>query len=113
MVFGPSTWQVRTSTPWSIRLLVASASLTGIDQSPVKITCVVAFGLAGLAPSVHALMLRSTCGVGLAEEAELTVRGEIAPDEAGDVLGFVNIAKIAAGVLRVLLAPQTAAVFEA
>ena len=30
--------QVRTSTPWSIRLLVASASLTGIDQSPVKMT---------------------------------------------------------------------------
>src|ERR1700684_4736585 len=66
IVFGPSTWQVRTSTPWSIRLLVASASLTGIDQSPVKITCVVAFGLASLAPSVKALMLRSTCGIGLA-----------------------------------------------
>src|SRR3977135_4572148 len=66
IVFGPSTWQVSTSTPWSIRLLVASASLTGIDQSPVKITCVVAFGLASLAPSVKALMLRSTCGIGFA-----------------------------------------------
>src|SRR6202161_4864743 len=66
IVFGPSTWQVRTSTPWSIRLLVAASSLTDIDQSPVKITCVVAFGLASLAPSVNALMLRSTCGIGLA-----------------------------------------------
>src|SRR5260370_40163327 len=66
MVFGPSTWQVSTSTPWSIRLLVASASLTGIDQSPVKITCVVAFGLASLAPREKAGILRSTCGIGLA-----------------------------------------------
>ena len=42
--FGLSTWQVTTSTPWSTRLLVASASLTGSDQSPVKITWVVMVG---------------------------------------------------------------------
>ena len=57
---------VNTSTPWSARLLVASASLTGIDQSPVKITLVVMPGLTERAPMVKALMLRSTCGIGLA-----------------------------------------------
>jgi hypothetical protein len=40
--------------------------LDGIDQSPVKITCVVMFGLTERAPMVKALMLRSTCGIGLA-----------------------------------------------
>ncbi len=45
---------------------MASASLTGMDQSPVKITEVVMPGLTLLAPSVKALMLRSTCGMGLA-----------------------------------------------
>ena len=114
IVFGPSTWQVRTSTPWSIRLLVASASLTGIDQSPVKITCVVAFGLASLAPSVKALMLRSTCGIGLAAtKPSLPVLRRIAGDDAGDVLRLVDIAEIAAGVLRVLVGPQAAAMLEA
>ena len=57
---------VSTSTPWSIRLLAASASLTGIDQSPVKMTWVVTFGFTERAPSVNELMLRSTCGIGLA-----------------------------------------------
>ncbi len=57
---------VRTSTPWSIKLLAASASLTGIDQSPVKITVVVTLGFTERAPSVYELMLRSTCGIGLA-----------------------------------------------
>ena len=46
--------------------MAASASLTGIDQSPVKTTVVVAFGFTERAPSVNALMLRSTCGIGLA-----------------------------------------------
>ncbi len=64
--FGESTWQVTTSTPWAIMLLVASASFTGIAQSPVKIACVVILGLTDCAPSVKALMLRSTCGIGLA-----------------------------------------------
>src|SRR5258708_4562516 len=63
---GLSTWQVTTSTPWEIMLLVASASLTGIDQSPVKIAWVVAFGLTERAPRVKALMLRRTWGIGLA-----------------------------------------------
>ena len=40
--------------------------LDGIDQSPVKTTAVVAFGLTERAPSVNALMFRSTCGMGLA-----------------------------------------------
>src|SRR5258708_16868058 len=65
-VLGPSTWQVSTSAPWLIRLLAASASFTGMDQSPVKMTCSVAFGLASLAPMAEALMLRRTWGIGLA-----------------------------------------------
>ncbi len=64
--FGLSTWQVSTSTPWSIRLLAASASFTGIDHSPVKMTRVVMLGSTERAPMVKALMLRSTCGIGLA-----------------------------------------------
>src|SRR5664279_4508436 len=48
--FGLSTWQVTTSQPASTRALVASASRTGIDQSPVKITWTVAFGLVLRAP---------------------------------------------------------------
>jgi hypothetical protein len=47
--FGPSTWQVMTSQPASISALAASASRTGIDHSPVKITCTVAFGFTDLA----------------------------------------------------------------
>ena len=57
---------VMTSTPALTSPLVASASLTGIDQSPVKMTCVVMVGSTDRAPSVKALMLRSTCGIGLA-----------------------------------------------
>ena len=64
--FGLSTWQVRTSTPWLIKLVAASASLTGIAQSPVKITCTVAFGFTLRAPRVKALMLRNTWGIGFA-----------------------------------------------
>ena len=64
--FGPSTCIVKTSTPWSARLFVASASLTGIDHSPVKITVVVIFGSTERAPIVKALMFFSTCGIGLA-----------------------------------------------
>ncbi|NYH16920.1 hypothetical protein GGD41_004148 [Paraburkholderia bryophila] len=40
--------------------------MTGIDQSPVKITWVVIDGSTDCAPSVNELMLRSTCGIGLA-----------------------------------------------
>src|ERR1700731_4698447 len=63
---GLSTWQVTTSTPLSMRVLVASASLTGLDQSPVKMTEKEIFGLMLLAPNVKALILRSTWGMGLA-----------------------------------------------
>ena len=64
--FGPSTWQVMTSQPASTSALAASASRTGIDHSPVKITCTVAFGLTLLAPSSTELMFDSTEGIGLA-----------------------------------------------
>ena len=47
--------------------LVASASLTGSDQSPVKMTCVVMVGIDRCGRrAVKLLMLSSTCGIGLA-----------------------------------------------
>ena len=98
-VFGPSTWQVMTSTPWSIRLLAASASLTGIDQSPVKMTWVVIFGLALGAERVGvdvAQHLRDRLG---GDEAELAGLAGMAGDDAGDILGLVDIAEIAAAFL--------------
>src|ERR1700681_2324190 len=58
--FGLSTWQVMTSLPASTSALVASASRTGSDQSPVKITWTDAFGLVVLAPNKYELMLLST-----------------------------------------------------
>src|SRR5687768_1673987 len=64
--FGPSTWQVMMSQPASISALDASASRTGIDHSPVKITCTVASGFTLLAPSNTELTLESTEGIGLA-----------------------------------------------
>src|ERR1700761_2995893 len=64
--FGPSTWQVMTSQPASTNALAASASRTGSDQSPVKITWTVAFGLTLRAPSSTELMLESTLAIGLA-----------------------------------------------
>src|ERR1700738_4132491 len=63
---GPSTWQVMRSQPASTRALVASASRTGSDHSPVKITCTVAAGLTVRAPVRKELMLRSTTPIGLA-----------------------------------------------
>src|ERR1700733_8609046 len=66
ITFGPSTWQVTTSMPWPMRLLVASASLTGIDHSPVKITEVVIVGSTDRAPRAKLLTLISTWGIGLA-----------------------------------------------
>src|SRR5690349_14340426 len=63
---GESTWQVMTSAPASTSALVASASRTGNDHSPVKITCTVAFGLTERAPSKTELMLERTEGIGLA-----------------------------------------------
>src|ERR1700690_4186663 len=64
--FGPSTWQVMTSQPASTKALAASASRTGSDQSPVKITCTVALGLTDRAPSRTELMLLSTLAIGFA-----------------------------------------------
>ena len=64
--FGPSTWQVITSQPASTRAFADSASRTGIDQSPVKITRTVAFGLTERAPSRTELMLLSTLAIGFA-----------------------------------------------
>ncbi len=46
-------------------------------------------------------------------EAELAALGGIAGDDAGNILRFIDVAKIAAGVLRILVAPQAAAVLEA
>src|SRR5580700_3582699 len=63
---GPSTWQVMTSLPASTNAFTASASRTGSDQSPVKMTCTVEFGLVDLAPSMKELMLLSTEAMGFA-----------------------------------------------
>src|SRR5690349_17444629 len=64
--FGLSTWQVMISQPESTSALVASASRTGIDHSPVNTTCTTAFGLVLRAPSSTELTLLSTEGIGLA-----------------------------------------------
>ena len=64
--FGLSTWQVMTSTPWSTSALVASASFTASDHSPVKMTWQVIAGSTERAPSRKELMLSSTCGIGFA-----------------------------------------------
>src|SRR6516162_3052074 len=63
---GPSTWQVITSQPASTSALAASASRTGSDQSPVKITCTVACGFVERAPSRTELMFESTLAIGFA-----------------------------------------------
>src|ERR1700731_725946 len=64
--FGESTWQVMTSQPASTSALTASASRTGSDQSPVKITWTVAFGFVLRAPSRTKLILLSTLAIGFA-----------------------------------------------
>src|SRR5438067_1603074 len=69
---GLSTWQVMTSTSLSIRSLVACSSALGSDQLPVKITRQVMSGLTLWAPSVKALILRSTWGIGLAATKPIT-----------------------------------------
>src|SRR2546429_3922274 len=63
--FGLSTWHVMMSQPESISALVASASRTGIDHSPVNTACTTTFGLVLRAPSSTELMLLSTEGIGL------------------------------------------------
>src|SRR6478736_8383775 len=54
-IFGLSTWQAMTSQPAVISAFVASASRTGMDQSPVMINCTVAFGFTLRTPIVKAL----------------------------------------------------------
>src|SRR5258705_11663191 len=63
---GLSTWQATTSQPASASELTASASRTGSDHSPVKITCTVALGFTLRAPGGKELMVGSTTGMGLA-----------------------------------------------
>ena len=60
-------------------------------------------------------MLRSTCGMGLAAMKPSFLRlARVAGDDAVQVLAFVDIAEVAARVLRVLaLGPEAAAVGEA
>src|SRR5215469_8429545 len=70
--FGASTCTVITSTPWSARLLVASASLTGSDHSPVKITCVLMLGSTERAPSITTqVIFTGECSLPV-KEAEAT-----------------------------------------
>src|SRR5215470_17134168 len=64
--FGASTWHVMTSQPASTSALTASASRTGSDQSPVKMTCTTALGLVFFAPNITELILLSTDAIGLA-----------------------------------------------
>ena len=93
---------------------MASASFTGIDQSPVKITCVVTFGLASLAPKRERVDVAQHLRNGLGgDEAELAGLRHIAGDDAADMLRLVDIAEIAAGVFRILVRPQAAAMLEA
>src|SRR5271155_3130128 len=64
--FGPSTWHVITSQPASTKAFAASASRTGIDQSPVKMSWTVALGLTERAPRRNELILLKTLAIGLA-----------------------------------------------
>ena len=53
-----------TSAPWLIRLWAASLSLGGSNQVLTQTTFMVTLGLTLWAPSMKALMLRSTSGMG-------------------------------------------------
>src|SRR5664279_751301 len=76
---GESTWQVMTSQPASTNALAASASRTGSDQSPVKITCTVASGFTERAPSRTELMLDRTEGIGFAATKPILPVFELRP----------------------------------
>ena len=100
--------------PWSARLLVASASFTGMLQSPVKITVVVMSGLDRLGAERErvdvAQHLRDRLG---GDEADLLALAHVAGDHAVQVLRFVDVAEVAAHALGMLgLVPQAAAVRE-
>ena len=95
------------------RLLVASASLTGIDQSPVKITCVVIDGSTERAPRAKLLTLISTCGIGLAAtKPSFLVLVAWAAAMPFRYWHIADIAEIAADVVRLAFVPQPAAMAE-
>ena len=113
-VFGPSTWQVMTSTPCvdqavgGFRFLHRHRPVAGEDHLHGRVRI-------GEPGAEHegvdvAQHLRDRLG---GDEAELAGLGGVAGDDAGDVLRLVDIAEIAAGVLRVLLRPQPAGMLEA
>jgi hypothetical protein len=91
--------------------LAASASFTGIDQSPVKMTCVVIDGSTERAPRVDVDQhLRDRLG---GDEAELLRLGRVRRGDAVQILAHADIAEIGSGVHRILvLVPQPAAVAE-
>ena len=112
--FGPSTWQVMTSQPASISALAASASRTGIDHSPVKITCTTASGLTLRAPSSTELMLDRTDGIGLAATKPILPRGgRQTGRDAVHVMRLVEVAEIRSRIGRVgILVPQRSRMAE-
>src|ERR1700722_15787267 len=102
--FGPSTWQGTTSQPASTSAFAASASRTGSDQSPGKITCPGAVGVPRARPEQD--------GVDVAEdardrfrrhEADLVGFGREAGGDAVNVMRLIEIAEIGAGVFRILV----------
>jgi hypothetical protein len=81
----------------------------------VKITCVVILGLTERAPIVKALMLRSTCGIGLAAmKPSLPLLLMCPATTPLRYWALVDVAEEAGRVLRVLaFRPHAAAVGEA
>src|SRR5512133_1632480 len=63
-VAGESVFWISTSTPWPIIVIAASRSLAGSNQDETQTARVVTAGLTDCAPSVKALMLRITSGIG-------------------------------------------------
>ena len=53
-----------TSAPWPISVSAACFSLPGSNQLLIQMTFVWIFGFTERAPSVYALMLRTTSGIG-------------------------------------------------
>ena len=53
-----------TSAPWFMSACAASVSLGGSNQAPIQTTFTLIFGFTVWAPSVYALMFRSTSGIG-------------------------------------------------
>jgi hypothetical protein len=53
-----------TSAPWSMSDIAASVSFGGSNHALIQTTFVFTFGFTDCAPSVNALMLRRTSGIG-------------------------------------------------